>query len=924
LEILYDIIIYPLVQIIEFVFIFTQKTFKETGVSVIAVSGAISLLCLPLYNVAEKWQQVERDTQKKLKPKVDKIKSVFKGDEQYMILSAYYRQNHYHPVYAMRNTFSLLIQIPFFIAAYAYLSHLEALKGTRFLFINDLGAPDALLNFGMGGGGAASINLLPILMTLINIVSGAVYTKGFPFRDKAQLYGMALIFLLLLYNSPSGLVLYWTMNNIFSLIKNIVKKTNHSKSILYNTFIVIAAALDIYIIFVHPGHPFKRFIAVSVITAFLILMLAIKVEKPLLYKLASSINISAAAAGRTSTFINAVVILFLLSGLAAPAALIASSPVEFSFIDPHTSPLPFIAAAMFQSMGFFLFWCPAVYFFFGKRVKIALAFALSILSAGALINMFIFPGDYGFITTTLIFSNIRDLLNPDTALVACNFAVIAAAAVLCAVLLLSKRKIIFYSLQTVIIISLAVFSAGYIIKIQTEFSAVAAAYESAGVPAGNTLNPVYNLSRNGKNVIVVMLDRGISGYVPYIFQEKPELLEEFKDFTWYPNCVSLGGYTLLGVPSLFGGYEYSPLEMQRQDDRLLVEKYNEALLVLPKLFLENGFSVTITDPTQANFSAPPDLRIYDEYDTIHAENLHGRFLTYWQRKHPQTQALSISTLLKNNLIHFSFFKMSPLFFRSIIYDKGDWLTTANFTSGGNALTPLTLDNYTMLDTLPEITSVNDSDVNTYTAMTNDLTHEPAFFQAPQYVPSNNITNKGDSPFAEETHYHANMAALVLLGKWFDYLKQQGVYDNSRIIIVSDHGWYHSTELPNNFTLPNGDSLVMFNPLLMVKDFYTANSIAAESGGDAIGAGANGVGIKTDYTFMSQADVPYLASMGITNATNPFTQRPLFNDKQGGITITSAHKWETSDPRKYKWKIHLGEWLHVRDNIFDPKNWKWGE
>ena len=95
MNILYNIVIYPLVQIIEFVFVFAQKVFKETGVSIITVSAAVSVLCLPLYNIAENWQRIERDTQKKLKPGIDKIKAVFSGDERYMILSAYYRQNHY-------------------------------------------------------------------------------------------------------------------------------------------------------------------------------------------------------------------------------------------------------------------------------------------------------------------------------------------------------------------------------------------------------------------------------------------------------------------------------------------------------------------------------------------------------------------------------------------------------------------------------------------------------------------------------------------------------------------------------------------------------------------------------------------------------------------------------------------------------------
>jgi membrane protein insertase Oxa1/YidC/SpoIIIJ len=110
---------------------------------------------LPLYFVTEKYAQKERDTQRHLKPKIDKIKAVFKGDEQYLLLSTYYRQNNYHPVFALRNTLSALIQIPFFVAAYSYLSHLEALRETPFLFIKDLSKPDALLSVPSlwGGGG---------------------------------------------------------------------------------------------------------------------------------------------------------------------------------------------------------------------------------------------------------------------------------------------------------------------------------------------------------------------------------------------------------------------------------------------------------------------------------------------------------------------------------------------------------------------------------------------------------------------------------------------------------------------------------------------------------------------------------------------------------------------------------------------------
>ena len=216
-DFLYNVCIAPLVMIIEACYVALNEILESEGWAVVGISVIVTILTLPLYDVAERWQQLERDTQARLKGGVDRIKAVFKGDEQYMILSTYYRQNHYHPMMALRSSFGLLIQVPFFIAAYNFLSNLEVLKGISFLFIRNLGEPDSVITLSNG----FSINILPILMTLINCVAGAIYTKGFALREKLQIYGMALIFLVLLYNSPSALVLYWTMNNVLSLVKNI-------------------------------------------------------------------------------------------------------------------------------------------------------------------------------------------------------------------------------------------------------------------------------------------------------------------------------------------------------------------------------------------------------------------------------------------------------------------------------------------------------------------------------------------------------------------------------------------------------------------------------------------------------------------------------------------------------------------------------
>ena len=901
-DVLYTIIIYPIVQIIEFVFVFVEKVFKVTGLSIISVSAAVSVLCLPLYAVAEKWQQVERDTQKRLKPKVDKIKNVFRDDEQYMILSTYYRQNHYHPVYAMRSTFGLLIQIPFFIAAYSYLSQLDALKHESFFFISDLGAPDGLISVA-----SLKINTLPAIMTVINIIASAVYLRGFPLKDKVQLYGMAAIFLVLLYNSPSGLVLYWTLNNVFSLIKNCLQKIKFSKKALYYAVLILVAGFDIYILLFHGGLFIKRLLIAAVCTIFLILVPFANYIKKIYNHIIANIDFKTTVLWDIRTFIIAAATLFLLVGLVIPSMLIVSSVGEFAFIEPYQSPFPFIASTLLQGAGFFLFWCPVIYFFFSKKIKIGLTAFLALLSAIALINTFAFPGDYGFLTPTLKFSN-TSAFSSERIMALVNVFVLIGAMAICAVLLLSKGTFIFHSIQTIIIIALAVFGIGNLMKIHIGFSDLVTA--RAEDPQNTAPGPVYHLSKNGKNVIVIMLDRAISGYVPYIFDERPDLHASFRDFTWYPNCVSLGGYTLVGLPSLFGGYEYSPEEIQRRDTELLVKKYNEALLVLPKLFSENGFSVTVTDPTRANFGIDPDLSIYDAYPNVHAENLYGRFSAYWLRNHPDIRILSLSALLKNNLMHFSFFKIAPVFFREVLYDQGEWLVTTSFTIGNSEITQLALDNYSLLDMLPEITVVDDSETNTYTALVNELTHEPAFFQPPDYMPSNTITNKGPGPFAGEDNYHTHMAALLLLGKWFDYFKLMGIYDNTRIIIVSDHGWDINTSL-NDFILPNGTHLIGFNPILLVKDFHdnTQSEISE---------------LKINNTFMTHADVPYLASKDITSAVNPFTRKTLLFDKSEGSTISTAHVWEAPDITKYTWKIQQDEWLHVHTNIFDPANWEKAE
>ena len=135
----YNLIISPIEMIVIWVFNFFIFKFTHFGVigAICGVSLVINFLALPLYNIADSLQEKERKISKALEYRVSRIKKAFKGDERFMMLQTYYRQNNYSPLYVLRSSLSILIEIPFFIAAYHFLSNCEALNASSFWIFKD-------------------------------------------------------------------------------------------------------------------------------------------------------------------------------------------------------------------------------------------------------------------------------------------------------------------------------------------------------------------------------------------------------------------------------------------------------------------------------------------------------------------------------------------------------------------------------------------------------------------------------------------------------------------------------------------------------------------------------------------------------------------------------------------------------------------
>jgi arylsulfatase A-like enzyme len=112
-----------------------------------------------------------------------------------------------------------------------------------------------------------------------------------------------------------------------------------------------------------------------------------------------------------------------------------------------------------------------------------------------------------------------------------------------------------------------------------------------------------------------------------------------------------------------------------------------------------------------------------------------------------------------------------------------------------------------------------------------------------------------------------MSAMKQFVKWLAYLKQQGVYDNTRIIVVSDHGGnYHSGGI--EFSEMEGH-----NPILLVKDF------------DSRGI------VKISKELMTHADTPSLAAAGLLEDGPEDGGIPAAAAKEEGGTETDGERTE---------------------------------
>ena len=227
IDILYFAFIFPLQFSLGILLDYIFALIKSQGFSIIVLSLLVNIFLLKIFILADKKASKVSAIKARCDSKIAEFKRAFKGAELQSYIRTLYKQRHYHPIFALSSLGGLALQVPFFIAVFCLLQEVKWLENASFLWIEDLSKADSMLG----------VHILPILMTIITLINVFISSKERGARIQGSL--IALIFLVLLYNMPSALVLYWTTNMAFALGRAVIKaikRDSNANSSLGETF----------------------------------------------------------------------------------------------------------------------------------------------------------------------------------------------------------------------------------------------------------------------------------------------------------------------------------------------------------------------------------------------------------------------------------------------------------------------------------------------------------------------------------------------------------------------------------------------------------------------------------------------------------------------------------------------------------------
>ena len=198
---------------------FVNDFFSNYGISIIVLTILLRVIFFPLTVKSMKSMKAVQNKMKKLKPEIDALKEKYKDDKstQQAEMMKLYTSNNINPLSSLGGCLPLLIQLPVFIALYFALLYSIDLRHSSFLWVNDLSQPEHLFDV-LG----IPFRILPLLMGVSWFLSQRLTPMTTPGSETMELQMklmqfMPIIFTVMFWGLPSGLILYWTVSNILSV-----------------------------------------------------------------------------------------------------------------------------------------------------------------------------------------------------------------------------------------------------------------------------------------------------------------------------------------------------------------------------------------------------------------------------------------------------------------------------------------------------------------------------------------------------------------------------------------------------------------------------------------------------------------------------------------------------------------------------------
>jgi YidC/Oxa1 family membrane protein insertase len=183
----------------------------DYGLAILALTTIIKLTLWPIQNRANRSMR----QMAALSPKMQELKDKYKDDPTRMNqeLMKLYKQYGINPV---GGCLPMMIQIPIFFGLFKMLGQAVELRNAKFLWVKDLSQPDTIAHLPLLGW---PVNIIPLCMAATQIWLMAMTPKtGDPTQRRVMMF-TPLIFLFICYNFAAALALYYTAQNLFSILQ---------------------------------------------------------------------------------------------------------------------------------------------------------------------------------------------------------------------------------------------------------------------------------------------------------------------------------------------------------------------------------------------------------------------------------------------------------------------------------------------------------------------------------------------------------------------------------------------------------------------------------------------------------------------------------------------------------------------------------